>query len=67
MKRKLKKKEKTATKQNKPQKVEKRVCLASFDVAMVTNFDFKTTFICSLVKALQTCTKSFSLTLLVWL
>ena len=42
-----------------------RVYWGSFDVAMVTNFDVEAILTCSLVKALQTCTKSFPLTLLV--
>ena len=45
--------------------LENKVFLGSSDVAMVINFDVKATLICLLVKVLQTCTKSFSLTLLV--
>ena len=45
--------------------VENRVCLASFNVAVVTYFDFEATLICSLVDALQTFVKRVSLALLV--
>ena len=42
-----------------------KVSLTSYDVAMATNFDIIATAICSLVKALQSCTKSLTSTLLV--
>ena len=42
-----------------------KVSLTSYDVAIATNLDVTATTICSLVKPLQSCTKSFTSTLLV--
>ena len=42
-----------------------KVSLTSYDVAMTTYFDVIATAICSLIKPLQSCTKSLTSTLLV--